>query len=866
MIFDPSTASHLKPWLVRTLEPICDAEPGALADYILALLKHNVPEAEMRKELAVQLDEFLEKAECASFIDTLFTVLRTKTYLPYSAASPTSPSFGPKTLDTGIPIPLDGLLSPSLSQTPDRNLKRSMENDERDGRPPAKGPRLSTEGQFSRYANGHGGRPETRSTGGWGGGGEGPAGNGYGDGMDMYGGGMVMPGGMMMQGMNTMSQMNGRRPQAYQPPDQKRGICRDYHNSGYCARGAMCKYSHGEDAVVPGIYPMNPAMSMPFMPMFAGPGNPFGMGGGLTAYDPHEARMDMRPMPGRNQRAPLLPRIQQEDGTQVHSTHASGELPVIQDLTPTIRDTDKNAPSNLMHPDSQAQHPRTASPQQQQPHIQPDGYQGSGYGLMQHGGINGQSYAPMNPSIDVDMDTQMRMGPPRMSHNGHPRPTRGGNRGRGGTFGGEVHNFRPERRNDKTLVVEKIPEEKLTLEHVNGWFKRFGTVTNVAIDSMNAKALISFASHDEAYAAWKSEDAVFNNRFVKLFWHRPMEGHGQVGARMLAASAALVANIPTEDTPSRSVPVPSKPVAPRKPSTSATTSALAAKQQLLEQQIAEQKSLMASLDTASPQEKKAIMTRLRKLGEEMKPTPTRTPEPTTIKPSVGASDHEKKERERLDKELELHSAAVPAEGVETTEDLKAKLERLKAEAASLGISEAATEPSYGGSYRPYRGRGRGSRGYRGGMRGGPPPRASMKLDNRPKKLLVKGVREEGVQALRDWFETTGQMESLETTGSGDIIVAFRNRAAAEQGLAKGNDVPTVGSVQVTWYTGKVPGPTPTKTASPVAAQSDTPDAVMKEPPRPHSPEPLHSPHGQEEEVIASGWGEDGDGEDGMGML
>jgi len=39
----------------------CDAEPGALADYILALLKHNVPESEMRHELAVQLDEFLEK-------------------------------------------------------------------------------------------------------------------------------------------------------------------------------------------------------------------------------------------------------------------------------------------------------------------------------------------------------------------------------------------------------------------------------------------------------------------------------------------------------------------------------------------------------------------------------------------------------------------------------------------------------------------------------------------------------------------------------------------------------------------------------------------------------------------------------------
>ena len=84
MLYDPATAPQLKPWLLRTLEPMyvyyatsgivvylcmhfsflghrCDAEPGALADYILALLKHNAPEHEMRQELAVQLDEFLEK-------------------------------------------------------------------------------------------------------------------------------------------------------------------------------------------------------------------------------------------------------------------------------------------------------------------------------------------------------------------------------------------------------------------------------------------------------------------------------------------------------------------------------------------------------------------------------------------------------------------------------------------------------------------------------------------------------------------------------------------------------------------------------------------------------------------------------------
>lgn len=39
----------------------CDAEPGALADYILALLKHYVVESELRLELGKQLEEFLEK-------------------------------------------------------------------------------------------------------------------------------------------------------------------------------------------------------------------------------------------------------------------------------------------------------------------------------------------------------------------------------------------------------------------------------------------------------------------------------------------------------------------------------------------------------------------------------------------------------------------------------------------------------------------------------------------------------------------------------------------------------------------------------------------------------------------------------------
>ncbi|KAF8203306.1 hypothetical protein BJ912DRAFT_1019043 [Pholiota molesta] len=775
MVFDPESATHLKPWLVRTLEPICDAEPGALADYILALLKHNVPENEMRKELAVQLDEFLEK-ECSSFIDTLFTVIRTKSYLPYQAVQEN-------------PNPLDALLTPT-STSPDRTRKRSTTDDERDGRPPAKGPRLNTDGQFSRYGNvgnGADGRMGPHSSGGWtrppfr----DGTMGMGMGMGMGPYAGPMS---GM---GMGGMGMMNGRRPQGYQPPDQKRGICRDYHNSGYCARGAMCKYSHGDDAFMQG-----------------------------AAYDPHESRMDMRPMGGRqHQRAPLLPR------SSYAPINASGELPVIQDLTPAIPPDIPPAESQSQGDvDMQQPGPR---PQVPPPNMPPQTT--NGYPPM-HGNMNGNAYQP-GPAMEVDHMHMPGMRPPTLGRGQFRGGRGGGGRGRG-TFGGEVHNFRPEKRNDKTLVVEKIPEDKLSLESVNSWFKRFGTVTNVAIDANNAKALVSFSGHEEAHAAWKSEDAVF--------WHRPMEGHGQVGARMLAASATAVANMggSSESTPpqsaavsSTSTPAPTATAstpASRKPSvtpgpSSSAASALAAKSQLLEQTLAEQKKLMAALDTASPEEKKEIMAQFRKLDEEMtklkasSPTPAPTAKVAGKKPADGLTEHERKERERLDKELEMHGGEKLGE---SAEDLQAKLQRLKEEVGpSIRIL-----------------------GYpRGGFMRGGPPRASMKLDNRPKKLLVKGVREDGSQALKDWYEVR---------------------------IGKGLNIPIVGSVQLSWYTGTASTTTPSQSTK-ASTSSDVPQESHStqngaDSYSARTPE-VQTSHLQEEEIIASGWG-GGDDDDGMGLL
>lgn len=82
-LYDPSTAPQLRPWLIRTLEPMyaqvlvfvahsdlsyrCDADPVVLADYVLALLIHDGPEAELRKMFAKQLEEFLEGGASLTF-------------------------------------------------------------------------------------------------------------------------------------------------------------------------------------------------------------------------------------------------------------------------------------------------------------------------------------------------------------------------------------------------------------------------------------------------------------------------------------------------------------------------------------------------------------------------------------------------------------------------------------------------------------------------------------------------------------------------------------------------------------------------------------------------------------------------------
>ena len=172
----------------------------------------------------------------------------------------------------------------------------------------------------------------------------------------------------------------------------------------------------------------------------------------------------------------------------------------------------------------------------------------------------------------------------------------------------------------------------------------------------------------------------------------------------------------------------------------------------------------------------------------------------------------------------------------------------------------------------------------------------MKLDNRPRKLLVKGVPAESVEVAQNWYgvrifpcptpsfvveceglQTTNGIESVERLADGDLIVSFKTRSSAEQarrvlldrfpliypgseqGYAKGTNLPTVGQIEASWYT---PAPGPPNLSKP--APSEQPASAEMGGGTTSGGSAVPEKGAPEEETVASGWGDDG--EDGMGML
>ncbi|CED83725.1 Proteins containing the RNA recognition motif [Phaffia rhodozyma] len=437
----------------------------------------------------------------------------------------------------------------------------------------------------------------------------------------------------------------------------------------------------------------------------------------------------------------------------------------------------------------------------------------------------------------------------------------GGQGGRQRSNNKDASSHPPKDRNGVTLVVSDIPAQHLSLPAIKTFFAKFGTVTNIAIDQRSSRALVSFASNEEAYKAWKSEEAVFGSRFVKVLWHRPIEGQGGKGKEALEKSKAAVDKL--EGTPGTSSTMTDEhslaaisSSAPSSSSTAATAglskAETLAKQRLLESQIAQQKVLMARLTSGSlsPEEKAALSAQFHKLSDEMKAgtgslpvavasssttnaagnrTAVFGPPPPASSGREGNGKEQEKEGEtrelsgsgegsRKDDDEPMASGATEEEI--NTDMLKRKLAMLKAEAALLGVdpNDPTASPAPYAAYPPARGRGRG-RGIRGrggagrgAYRGGfnsytstGSPAKSMKLDLRTKRLAIVGqglgADEEGKAAVERWYDTIGGVESTTSDdGSDRLIISFKSRALAEKALAKGTNITDLSlPINISWF-------------------------------------------------------------------
>ncbi|ODN02593.1 RNA-binding protein 27 [Orchesella cincta] len=71
------------------------------------------------------------------------------------------------------------------------------------------------------------------------------------------------------------------------------------------------------------------------------------------------------------------------------------------------------------------------------------------------------------------------------------------------------------------LEVRKIPQDLNKIEALINHFSRFGNVVSIQTnwDNDPEGALVTFSNQDEAHQAYRSSDAVLNNRFIRVFWY-----------------------------------------------------------------------------------------------------------------------------------------------------------------------------------------------------------------------------------------------------------------------------------------------------------------------------------------------------------
>ncbi|KEY70967.1 hypothetical protein S7711_00804 [Stachybotrys chartarum IBT 7711] len=625
MLFPDEDGPLLKTWIVKRIENTSDADSDVLADYIIALLKHEGDIASIRSLCEQEIPDFLSE-DPKVFLDDVFQAIKYRSYEPGAppppklsqAQQPFKNERGPAA--SANPSATGSLMLPPQTGSRKRGFQEAADDhDGRDSshnalldRAPKQPRRLAGRG---RMAEGRGGRRGGHSS---------LAHPPFPQTLPPLDPNNPLEALMQMQAMGFPYPGMPKLPQQPQwgKSSRRRGRCRDFDTKGFCSRGSTCMFDHGNESIY-----MPSTMTQ------------------LDEYDPADAVI----MPG--------------------NTSANG------------------------HQDSA-----------------PD------FSAMGAGNRRG----------------------------------RGGRKGRGGKRGGARAPFSADGpihdRTKSTIVVENIPEEHFNEQEVRDLFSEFGNILDVSMQPYKHLAIVKYDDWGAANAAYRSPKAIFDNRFVKVFWYKD---EGDVMPPSMPANA--FGGFQADD-----------PAADHEPEMDLAE--FQRKQEEAQKQHHEREAKRLELEEQRQ--------KLEKQQQEL-------------------LEKHRQENERLQAKLKEKNGGDTNHVSATEADaLRAQLAALEQEAKFLGIDPNANVDAggyypRGGGYRGRgqpRGRGRGRGGFVRGQAGRHAAYAQFSIDNRPRRIAITGVdftAPEKDEILRHFLLSMGEFESVETSHS-VTHVSFQDRKTAEK--------------------------------------------------------------------------------------
>ncbi|XP_045770159.1 RNA-binding protein 26 isoform X3 [Maniola jurtina] len=396
-----------------------------------------------------------------------------------------------------------------------------------------------------------------------------------------------------------------------------------------------------------------------------------------------------------------------------------------------------------------------------------------------------------------------------------------------------------------SLEVKKVPPGLNDITHLNNHFCKFGKIVNIQVcyEGDPEGALITFSNPTEANVAYKSTEAVLNNRFIKVFWHNPenkqentapggqqankptdrnahLMSHNKVLINMdnIKATADNKQNAEklalqlAKETANGQEPI-KEPV--KKVDTSKQVQEMHRRAQaLLQTQLTQQKLLIERLETGNgtEQQKAALMEAINASQEGIEKL-----RKELVAYNGMAKQMQDESVSRSLSRLHLHQAnakkpKTPQEAQK--EILDAELDIITKQQEGQDVTELARKiaemrrqmalqfPTHAGIRRPHSRGGRFNSAMRY-TRGGLAAKGfsvNQSVDHRPRALLVSGFEPEELDALQAHFAQFGEITAKEVNLSvPELVVQYRARAHAEQALLRARNY-NDRTLSITWVT------------------------------------------------------------------